>query len=178
MEIVDAHTALFLLKNCLSVPKLTYFLRSAPCFLWPDILKRYDLIINEALEDLTNVALTGDCAAQARLPVKLGGLGIPCVSDPAPSAYLSSVSASSNLVCSLLAGALPGHESTSLRHDYGRILEAQRNGRESLGEPVSSRQDYGRILEAQRNGRGTRGALTGIPISSPPPRRGLSGDRQ
>ena len=30
---IDAHEALFLLRHCFSIPKLTYLLRNAPCFL-------------------------------------------------------------------------------------------------------------------------------------------------
>ena len=41
---IDRHSALFLL-NCFAMPKLTYFVRSSPCFLKPTILVRYDTII-------------------------------------------------------------------------------------------------------------------------------------
>ena len=33
LEEIDAHDALFLLRNCFSMPKLTYNLRTSPCFL-------------------------------------------------------------------------------------------------------------------------------------------------
>jgi len=39
---IDAHEALFLLKNCFAIPKLTYFLRTAPCFMKKNILNNYD----------------------------------------------------------------------------------------------------------------------------------------
>ena len=42
---IDPHQALFLLRNCFSMPKLTYFLRTAPCFLEQGILKNYDEIM-------------------------------------------------------------------------------------------------------------------------------------
>ena len=32
LRMIDAHDALFLLKNCFAIPKLTYFLRTAPFF--------------------------------------------------------------------------------------------------------------------------------------------------
>ena len=38
---IDANEALFLLKNYFSMPKLTYFLRTAPVFLHKDILQKY-----------------------------------------------------------------------------------------------------------------------------------------
>ena len=39
---IDRHSALYLLRNCFAMLKLTYFLRSSPCFLKPAMLKRYD----------------------------------------------------------------------------------------------------------------------------------------
>ena len=41
---IDAHDALFLLRNCFSMPKLTYNLRTSPCFLNSEILNKYDSI--------------------------------------------------------------------------------------------------------------------------------------
>jgi len=32
LELIEPHQAFFILKNCLSIPKLIYLLRSAPCF--------------------------------------------------------------------------------------------------------------------------------------------------
>ena len=43
---IDAHEALFLLRNCFSIPKLTYFLRTAPCFEKIDILQRTTTLRN------------------------------------------------------------------------------------------------------------------------------------
>ena len=54
---IDAHDALFLLRNCFSIPKLTYFLRTSPCFLNKEILERYDSIIKDSLENILNVKL-------------------------------------------------------------------------------------------------------------------------
>lgn len=39
---IDSHTALFLLKNCFAMPKLTYLLRASPSFIKNDVLNRYD----------------------------------------------------------------------------------------------------------------------------------------
>ena len=40
---IDSHQALFLLRNAFSMPKFTYFLRSSPCFLIPNVLSKYDI---------------------------------------------------------------------------------------------------------------------------------------
>ena len=106
LNLIDAHDALFLLRNCFSIPKLTYFLRTAPCFLKKDILKKYDSIIKEALENILNVKLDDRAWDQCTLPIKLGGLGIKQASEVAIPAYLSSVNATSALVKSLVPDSL------------------------------------------------------------------------
>ena len=100
---IDKHDALFLLKNCYSIPKLTYVLRTVPCFTRPDILQTYDLIIKEALENILNTSLKQDsCWIQSTLPVNLGGFGNRLASEIALPAYLSSVRASIGTTSSLL----------------------------------------------------------------------------
>ena len=39
---IDNHEALYLLRNCFSIPKLNYLLRTAPCFIEKDELQKYD----------------------------------------------------------------------------------------------------------------------------------------
>ena len=52
---IEAHSALFLLKNSFSIPKLTFLLRTSPCFMHPDILSNYDSILT--WKKITNVQL-------------------------------------------------------------------------------------------------------------------------
>ena len=87
---VDSHDALFLLKSCFSIPKLTYFIRSAPTFKAMDVLKLYDEKIKQTLQSILNVELKENAWHQSSLPVKRGGLGIRLASDLALPAFLSS----------------------------------------------------------------------------------------
>ena len=96
------HDALYLLKNCMAIPKLLYFLRTAPCFLNPDLLAEYDEEIKIGLENILNVKMTDQIWAQASLPTKLGGFGIRKTTELAISGYLSSVSAAEQGVKDLL----------------------------------------------------------------------------
>ena len=89
---IEAHSALFLLKNSFSIPKLTFLLRTSPCFMHPDKLSNYDSILTSTLEKITNVQLTDSSRIQACLPVKMGGLGLPSASLLATSCFLSSAS--------------------------------------------------------------------------------------
>jgi hypothetical protein len=52
----NAHDALFLLKNCFSIPKLTYTLRSAPCYT-QQLLSKYDDIIRSTLQSILNISI-------------------------------------------------------------------------------------------------------------------------
>ena len=46
---LDAHYGFYLLKNCFSIPKLLYLLRTSPCFLQIVFLERYDKLLRNSL---------------------------------------------------------------------------------------------------------------------------------
>ena len=102
LEKMEPHTALFLLRNCFSIPKILYFLRTSECFRENTLLDKYDTLINRMLERITNVSMDKNSLSQARLPDNLGGLGIPSAVDLAPSAFLASVCGSERLACAIL----------------------------------------------------------------------------
>ena len=93
LKLLNEHDALYLLKNCMAIPKLLYFLRTALCFLNPNLLAEYDETIKTGLENILNVKMTDQIWDQVSLPTKLGGFGIRKTTELAISGYLSSVSA-------------------------------------------------------------------------------------
>ena len=95
---IDNHDALFLLRHCFGMPKLTYFLRSAPCFLSSRVLEDFDKVIKESLVDILNIHLSDLAYSQLTLPIAKGGLGLRLASEIAISGYLSSVSATNSAV--------------------------------------------------------------------------------
>ena len=99
---LSAHDALLLLRCSLSIPKLLYLLRTAPCFA-SDSLKEYDSVLASSLSSITNTSIDSSSAAwlQASLPISLGGLGIRSAVEVAPSAFLASAHSSSALVQSI-----------------------------------------------------------------------------
>ena len=99
---IDSHQALFLLRNVFSMPKLTYFLRSSPCFLNPSILSKYDSVIKNALIKILNIPMSEEAWNQATLPISKGGLGFRPAMEVALAGYLSSVHATKQVVQSLL----------------------------------------------------------------------------
>ena len=95
----------------MALPRLLYVLRTAPCFR-SAALETYDDCLREILGGVTNILLERDSQAwmQATLPVKLGGLGIGSSVSVAPSAYLSSVHSSAELVGELLPPSIASNE--------------------------------------------------------------------
>ena len=99
LQLLPAHDAILLLKHCFALPKLLYNLRTAPCFLSP-VLQEYDGLLKSSLSGITNIHFGEDDPAwtQATLPVKMGGLGVRSAVQLAPSAFLASAVAASDLV--------------------------------------------------------------------------------
>ena len=55
LQEIDNHEGLFLLRNCLAMPKLTYFLRTAPCFQKSNVLESFDSVVKETLVSILKV---------------------------------------------------------------------------------------------------------------------------
>ncbi len=107
LEHISAHDALILLCNSFAIPKLLYTLRTAPCFLSP-VLGSYDDLLQSIVSRITNITFTEDVAtwSQATLPIRMGGLGIRRSVQLAPSAFLASAAATSDLVHHILPAHL------------------------------------------------------------------------
>ena len=101
LSFLSSHEALYLLKHSLSIPKLQYLLRTAPCFLSGE-LQEYDYILSNAVMSITNTSLDATALSQAALPVRWGGLGIRSAITVAPSAFISSLLSSETMICQLL----------------------------------------------------------------------------
>ena len=90
LRMIDAHYALFLIKNCLHMPRLLYVLRTSPCFKLCEKLQRIDNYLRASLESMCSDSLSESRDKQVFQPVKLGGMGIPSAVLTAPSAFLAS----------------------------------------------------------------------------------------
>ena len=109
LQHLSSHDAILLLKHSFALPKLLYNLRTAPCFLSP-ALQEYDSTLKSIVSTIANVHFGEDDSTwlQATLPVKLGGLGIRNAVQLAPSAFLASAAASSDLVHHIVPPTLQG----------------------------------------------------------------------
>ncbi len=102
-----SHDALLLLSHSIAIPKMLYVLRTAPCFLHPDLLETYDSALRSALSSITNVHLVDDRAwLQATLPIRQGGLGIRRATQLAPSAFLACAAGCSTLIAMILPSTM------------------------------------------------------------------------
>jgi hypothetical protein len=88
---LNAHPALFVLRNCLAIPKMMYTLRTSGCFNHRSFLRRFDEEIRRKVESITNCDLNGLAGDQSSLPVKYGGIGIRHTEELALPAFLASV---------------------------------------------------------------------------------------
>ena len=105
LGLLPAHQALFILKNCLSLPKLCYILRCSECWKFEEKLNEFDEVIRVALQSITNVPMSSDVWEQSSQPTVLGGLGIQKASD-IQKAYISSVASSADLVSIIVPDSL------------------------------------------------------------------------
>jgi len=115
LELIELHQALFILKNCLSIPKLTYLLRSAPCFKYKEELEAFNTAIRINTEKISNVTFGKDSWSQASLPIRHGGLGFCSAADLSLPSFLSSSFACQGLVNRLLP---------SLTLPHGEVINA------------------------------------------------------
>ncbi len=101
LKLLSMHDSFYLLKNCFTLPKLMYILRVAPCF-HSSILNQYDNMLRLTLQSILNTVLTDTAWDQAKLPVKLGGIGILSARDVSLPAFIASVIGSASITTQLL----------------------------------------------------------------------------
>ena len=183
---LSAHDSLILLRHSFAIPKLHYLLRTAPCFL-SDRLEKYDSTLRSILSSVTNTPLLQNDRAwsQATLPVRFGGLGVRRAVHLAPSAYLSSSTATAELVSAILPkshlslpvpssdvalvkwsvdhnGSPPSSAGAKREKNWDTIKTA--NSAKSMLDDATDEVDRARLLAAMEKGSGAW--LHAFPISS------------
>ena len=91
LHCLDSHSAFFLLRNCLWLPKLQYLLRAAPIYELPGLLQAMDSKLKSVMTSLTNVRFEDPSWEQAILPGRYGGLGVRRTEDVALPSYVASL---------------------------------------------------------------------------------------
>ena len=125
LEEVDPHHAFTLPKNCFSIPKLVYNLRTCPTFVEPMILLEFDSIIRAALSSISNVSLSDKSWKQVSLTNRFGGLGFRSAQVLSLPCFLSSSYASSSLIRLLLSSVPDALSSDDLQGDDRDVVSAR-----------------------------------------------------
>lgn len=87
---LSAHVALTILRSCLSLPRLTYTLRTTPVWLCRREADSYDNELMSLLEMILNVKMSPSQWDQAALPIRFGGLGVRRLQDTELPSFLAS----------------------------------------------------------------------------------------
>jgi hypothetical protein len=103
IENIKPHMALFLLRHCLWIPKLNYFLCCCPFWKFKNYCKAFDEKIQSTLEKILNIKLSSNSWNQASLQLDFGGLGIRSVTDLSSVAFLASIHSSIALIGCILS---------------------------------------------------------------------------
>ena len=98
----DPHTEFVLLRSCLSLPKLSFMLRTTDTTSLVPLLKEFDIITRDGLGRILGTTLSDKDWQQAKLPVSLGGMGLRAAEDHAPVAHAASLLAAQPLLQKLL----------------------------------------------------------------------------
>ena len=130
-SIENPQIQLCLLRSCLSLPKITYTLRTCKPAALASAYKRFDGIQFSALGEILSAPISPIAWRQATLPVSLGGLGLRSASSHASAAYLSSLVQTKAIVDEILM-------SFPSRHDLDFPLSLFRTAAGSLPPDVTA----------------------------------------
>ena len=87
-----------MLKNCFSLTKLLYFLRTSTCFNHPALFEIYDKTVRDGLFKVYNVNFDDISSTQLALPDEVGGLGVSSASLLALPGFLAPVFGASDFL--------------------------------------------------------------------------------
>lgn len=136
LRLLDDHSAFFLLRNCLWLPRLQYLLRATPLYQQPDLLKNLDDDLKTAAVDILNVSFDKTSWEQAVLPSRLGGLGLRRTADVALPSFISSLHRGQQLLCSILPGSLAASVAAE-REEAAADWQAKAGNKEVPNDDVS-----------------------------------------
>ena len=91
-----------MLKNCFSLPKLLYFLRTSKCFNHPALLEKNDKTVRDGLSKVSNVKFDDISSTQLDLADEMGGLGVSTASLLALPAFLATAFGASDFLTTIL----------------------------------------------------------------------------
>ena len=133
----DPHTEFVLLRCCLSLPKLSFVLRTTDTTDLTHLLIDFDAITRDGLARILGCTLDDKAWKQAKLPVSLGGMGLRAAQDHAPAAHAASLLACQPLLQGLLGNQGQEVEATVLSPSLVEALTV------TMGEEVREQELVG-----------------------------------
>ena len=113
-----------MLKNCFSLPKLLYFLRTSTCSNHPALLDKYLKIMRDRLSKVCNVNVEDISSTQLALPAEMGGLGVSSASLLALPAFVASAFGACDFLTTIFSEPFEDVSWLSLTNEQKRL----RNG--------------------------------------------------
>ena len=92
-----------MLKNCFSLPKLLYFLKTSTCYNHPVLSEKFDKTVRDGLSKVCNVNFDDISSTQLAPPAETGGLGVSSASLLALPAFLTSAFGASDFVTTIFS---------------------------------------------------------------------------
>lgn len=145
---LNYHTAYFLLKTCFTVPRLTYMLRTSPCFRHKNLLKLIDDDVKRTFESITNCHLNDEKWSKVSMPIRFGGMGIRNCENIALPVFLSSTNSAINLVTLML----PNTKDETMIADYADALNQWSISSESIPQIKKTPRRMGRTFGVEEIG--------------------------
>ena len=132
LKSIDAHLAFFLLRNCLSMPRLLFKLRSTPCYRLHSELTKFDETLRQTASTICNVNSDDTEWQQATHPVAQCGLGLSSAVNASLPAYASSLSATRQLVGQIFQDAFESCPTSELDSVAERWTRTNYDGQETI----------------------------------------------
>ena len=125
VEKLDAQYGFFMLKNCFSLPKLLYFLRTSTCFDFPALLEKYDKTVRDGLSKVCNVNFDDISSTQLALHAEMGGLGVSSASLLALPAFSASAFGASDFLTTIFSETIEDVSFTKALENWLSLMNEQ-----------------------------------------------------
>ena len=137
LKLVDnTQVAFSLLRNCAGLCRINYLARAMDCESTDEIARKFDALSFETLEGILGGFIPEPSREQARLPIRLGGLGLRNPLDHLGAARLASVNSNRDLVQQILENcgrdSLPEHSNIDSPLEY--LAQSLRTSSDELKE--------------------------------------------
>ena len=140
-DIADSQMETLLLRSCLSLPKVSFILRTCPISHIRHAAEEFDNAVRDALETTMGGPMSDWSWLKASLPSSLGGLNLRSASFHAPAAFLASSLQSSQIVERILGhqSGISPHTNSTLAFLAVAAAHLEWSDRDNINVPLRQR---------------------------------------